>query len=174
MLTAPILYVGDDICHRIPVFQRLGARVRRVRCSAGEVREAFSDQTSYSAVSLHQDVELLPPDVLAAAASSSSPLVLFENPAIPYDPARFDLIIEPFTPPVLWLQCIQDTIEESRKLRAQCEALREDSAALRTKVIQQRVRMHQLLATPIDLDDLWRLDWNTLHPVAFAPKKDAE
>ena len=145
MLTAPILYVGDDICRRIPVIERYGARVRRTPCSVSELREALSDGVSYAAVAFHEDTAPIPPDVLAIAAPYPAPLVLFENGSILYDPSCFDLIIPTLTPPGLWLRSIQEVINDSRKLRAESQALRRDSAAVRAEAYSHRSRAHQLV-----------------------------
>lgn len=157
MLTAPILYVGEDLCCRIPVIERYGARVRRVPCSARELRVALADTIEYSAVAFNEDLASIPHDVIAVACSYPSPLVLFENPCISYDPACFDLIIPTLTPPALWLRTLQETINESRKLHAQSRALLLDVAAVRAETRVQRSRMHRLIGSPIDIDKLWRL-----------------
>ena len=172
MLTAPILYVGEDICRRVSVLEKVGARVRRTPCSASALSEALSGNAQYSAIAFHEDQEPIPQDVLEAARPCPSPLILFENPVIPYNPADFDLIIPALAPPIVWLRSIQSTISESRKLLVKSQELRKDVASVRAETVEQRARMHRLLSNPIDLDEIWHLDRNTGHPSSFSPGQD--
>lgn len=172
MLTAPILYVGEDLCHRVPVFERLGVKVRRVPCSARALRIALDEDTKFSALTFQEDQQPVPDELLAIACHYPAPVVLFENPCISCDPARFDLIVPALTPPGFWLQCIQTTIDESRRLHARSAALREDAAAVRGETGEHRARLHRLLPNPVDLDEIWRMDWNTGLPRAFPPGHD--
>ncbi|WP_109488920.1 hypothetical protein [Occallatibacter savannae] len=172
MLTAPILYVGDDICHRVPVFERLGVRVRRIPCSERALCDVLDEDTRYSAVTFNEDLEPIPDELIAIISRYPAPIVLFENACIAYKPESFDLIIPALTPPGFWLQCIQATIDDSMRLRAESTALRIDAAAVRSDTREHRARMHRLIPTPIDLDEIWRIDWNTGRPASFPAGHD--
>ena len=115
----------------------------------------------YSAVTFHEDLDPIPAEVLKVARSYPSPLVLFENPSMNYDPACFDLITPALTPPGLWLRSIQDSINYSRELRARSQALRQETAAVRAEVCARLSRMLLLLPVSVDLDEVWRIDSNT-------------
>lgn len=147
LASAALLHVGEDICHRIPVMEAWGFSVVRAECSAYGFREAYSGDRPFSIVTFHNDLEPPPTAAVDQARSLGSvPLVLFENPSVSSEEHDFDVIIAAHTPPEIWLQALQRTMEEARRicersrmLRAECEEVRAKSQELRS--INARNRM---------------------------------
>ena len=146
--------------------------VRRVPCSVEGVRSAITKDHQVSLLTLHQDVEPIPTDVLTIVRTQPSPLVLFENPSIDYDPSFFDLIIPALIRPEAWLEYIATTIAQSQQLHAYSRELREDSAAVRSDSRKLRARSHTLLPNPVDLNTIWRTGCASGRPLSLPPGFD--
>ena len=146
MAASVVLYVGVDICHRIPVMEAAGLFVSHSECSADSIREAMLAGAQYSVITFHNDVAPVEPEAIAEARSLTRvPLVLFENPAVATDESEFNVIIGAHTPPQIWLAALQRTIEESRgvgdpstKFRTECEGVRITSHQLRAAASRNR------------------------------------
>lgn len=156
MATAPILHVGEDICYRIPVMERAGLSVCRAPCSIDGVRSAFDSKGRFSALAFQVDASPIAETVLMVARSFSSPLVLFENPEVEYDPHLFDLVIPTQTRPEMWLRFLRLVIEDSRELHAHSRELRQAAAVVRSDFRSLQTALHKHLVSPIDLDKIWR------------------
>jgi len=125
MAAGPILYVGDDICHRIPVMEMSGIVVVRSECSVGGVRASFEKNGHFSAVTFHNDV--FPPDEMVVATArelSRAPLILFKSPAVDCEDWLFDLVISVPTPPDLWSRSLEQAIADALKVHERSRQLR--------------------------------------------------
>lgn len=115
---ATILYVGDDICQRIPVMERRGFRVIRTQESPQAIGRLLATAPGFAAITFHSDVDPLPEDIVRVARSLSlAPLVLFENPCSCAAQNGFDLVIPVLTSPNIWLDKLAQVIEASRNMR---------------------------------------------------------
>jgi len=158
MAAAAVLYVGDDVCHRIPVMESAGIVVLRAECSIAGVRRSLARAKLLSAVTFHND--LFPPAravVSTAREFSRAPLILFRNPFVECDDRLFDLVL-PVGSPAVWSKSLAQTLEESRRiceasrqLRQDCEAARDWSQVLREVSKRNRI-------CPIDEDTIFRPD----------------
>lgn len=157
MPAGAILYVGDDICHRVAVMESAGITVLRTECSVSGVRSSFASGRIFSAVTFHND--LVPPResvVTTARELSRTPLILFKNPGIDCEDWLFDLIISVPTPPEVWSKSLQQAIKDarsvqeySRQLRQECADARNVSRNLQEMAIRNRLN-------PVDYDALFR------------------
>ena len=159
MAAAPILYVGDDSCHRIPVIERNGMVVLRSSCSVDGVRAFLANNGRFSAVTFHNDL-VAPAGAIVSVARSlcRGPLVLFENSSVECDDRLFDVVIQVPTPPDVWTKILRESIKQafeirefSRQLRAECADLREVSRSLREMSARNRI-------SPVDYDGLFRAE----------------
>ena len=132
MADTTVLFVGEDLCHRIPVMESKGIRVARSACSVADVRAALVKGDWISVVTFHNDLFPPPePVVLAAREISSAPLVLFRNPVVDCDEREFDVVIPVPVSPDIWSKTLTEAIEESHRLRERSERLRQDCVDLR-------------------------------------------
>jgi hypothetical protein len=159
MAAATILYVGDDICHRIPVMESNGILVFRSECTVGGLRTSFAKGDLFSAITFHNDIAA-PSDKVVSAARElcRAPLVLFRNYSIDCDDAAFDLVIPVPALPEVWSKTLAQAIRDSRKthqysrqLRADCVSVRERSRSLREIAARNQ-------GSPVDYDALFRGD----------------
>lgn len=154
---ATVLYVGDDICHRIPVMESNGILVFRSECSVGGLRTSLAKGDLFSAVTFHNDIVAPASKVVSIARElCHAPLVLFRNYSIDCDETAFDLVIPVPMPPEVWTKSIAAAIGEARKIhqysrdpRADCESVREKSRSLRKASLRNRV-------SPVDYNALFR------------------
>lgn len=157
MAAAPILYVGDDICHRIPVMQMSGIVVVRSECSVDGVRASFGRGNAFSAVTFHND--FFPPEgavVTTARELSRGPLILFKNPAVDCEDWLFDLVISVPAPPDIWSRSLEQAIEEAHKVHERSRQLRQDCADAREFSRRLRERSSLSRVRPVDYDALFR------------------
>jgi hypothetical protein len=132
MTNATILYVGDDLCHRIPVMATKGNRVVRSACSVAAVRAALAKGDGFSAVTFHNDLSAPPEAVVSTAREMcSAPLILFRNPTVNCDEQAFDLVIPVPMPVDVWTTALAEVIEETRKIRERSRKLRRARADAR-------------------------------------------
>jgi hypothetical protein len=156
MATATILYVGDDICHRIAVMERSGFTVLRSERSTSGVREAFAAVKAFSAITFHNVLDPPMLDVVSTTrALSAAPVVLFEDPFTKCDEHVLDLVVPAHTAPSAWLKSLQELIEQSRKLREISMQIREDSAATRAKTRSLRAMSARNRISPIASGSAW-------------------
>lgn len=99
-----VLYLGADECLRIPVLQIAGFRVARC-ASVTELERHLADAPAIGAVVFEEErgTTANAAAELARQASTAA-LVLFRHPAGDSSEAKFDLVIDPATPPARWLQ----------------------------------------------------------------------
>lgn len=157
MAAARVLHVGDDLCHRIPVIEMSGIVVFRSESSAAGLRTSLMKGDLFSALTFQNDMRP-PEDVVVSTARElcRAPLILLRNPMIECDERRFDLVIDVEEPPAVWSKTLKQVIEESRrigefsrKLRGECEVMRDWSRSL-----TEMLRRNQV--SPIDYDALFR------------------
>jgi hypothetical protein len=157
MAAGTILYVGNDICHRIDVMERSGFDVLHCDCAIGGFRDAFAEARLISAITFGNAFHS---PLLEAASTartlSAAPLVLFEDPAIKCHEHAFDLVIPAHTPPADWLRSLEELIEESRKLQELSRQMCEDCAATRASTRALRALSARNRISPIAGQDLWR------------------
>jgi hypothetical protein len=94
--------------------------------------------------------------VSAARELCRAPLILFRNLSIDCDERAFDLVITVPTAPDVWAKALSAAIresrrihEQSRRLRADCESVRDVSRNLREVSARNRV-------SPVDYDVMFR------------------
>ena len=171
MGTEKILYVGQDICRRIPVMESAGFTVIQSQNSASEIHSQLI-KINFSAIAFQ--CNSYPPQdemIRATRELSVAPLVLFENPDFQCDESQFDLVIPSLIQPSYWLKALSDVIEEyrqlcewSRQVRATSENVRSESRELRAASEYVRSTYRALHAesrrriSPIDPDAPWRGD----------------
>jgi hypothetical protein len=131
MVTATILYVGDDLCHRVPVMETNGMCVVRSACSVAAVRAALAKGDGLSAVTFHNDL-FAPPEAVVSTAREmcKAPLILFESPAVDCDEQAFDFVI-PAMPPDVWTEALAEAIEQARRDQDRSRRLRRKRADAR-------------------------------------------
>lgn len=159
MAASAVLYVGDDICHRIPVMERAGIVVLHADCSVVGVRSWFAKAGDFSAVAFHND--LFSPQgtvVTTARELSRAPLILFKNPAIDCDDSLFDLVISVPAPPDAWSKSLKQAIEEAHQVQEYSRQLRQQSAAARDVSRSLRALSMRNGISPIDYDALFRAE----------------
>ena len=155
MAAATILYIGDDTCRRIPIFKRAGLSVVHAEWTLPSIREALRESTPFDAATFHIDARPIEPLVLPAVRETvHGPLILFDNPSIPYDEDAFDLVIPPLTAPDIWIKRLHVAIEVSRNLRAASLRLREDVENVHRTYVTLRESIAKSL-TKIDPDAPW-------------------
>lgn len=111
MTPATILYVGDDVCQRIPVLERNGFRVVRAHDSGYAVRHLLTNLPNLAAIMFHCDIDPLPDELVRMIRSiSSAPLIFFENPCSCSAQTDFDLVIPVLTSPNIWLDKLTQVI----------------------------------------------------------------
>lgn len=110
MGSATILYCGADECLRIPVLRVAGFRVARCASSA-ELTQQLEDTPEIAAI-LFEERRGRPADDAAdrARERSVAALVLFRHPAGDSCEQKFDLVIDPATPPAGWLRQVADLV----------------------------------------------------------------
>jgi hypothetical protein len=158
MVSATILHVGDDHCHRVPVMERNGLAVLCTECSVGGVRTSLAKSGIFSAVTFHND--LLPPAeavVSTARELCRVPLILFMNPAVECDDGAFDVVIPVPSSPDVWAKSLREAIQQARELRDLSRQLRQDCAVLRDASRNLReASMRNRSSTLVDYNALFR------------------
>jgi|SRR5215469_1086295 len=157
MAAARVLYVGDDICHRIPVMESTGICVLRAECSVGGVRGSLVTREPISAVTFNNDVFPPPKAVVSTARELAlAPLILLRNTAVECDEEVFDAVIDMDFSPTIWTKSLEQIIAEahriqkqSRQLHRECEAVRDVCRGLREISARNCKR-------PVDYDVLFR------------------
>jgi hypothetical protein len=132
MVTATILYVGDDLCHRVPVMETNGMRVVCSACSVAAVRAALAKCEGFSAVTFHNDL-FAPRDAVVSTARKmcKAPLILFRNPAVDCDEQAFDFVIPVPMEPDVWTDALAEAIVETRRVQDRSRRLRRERADAR-------------------------------------------
>lgn len=145
-MPSKVIHVGADTCHRLPVLESAGYRVK-VCVSIPEIEAALDAQEPPDAVLISEGDGTAQPKVVSLVRQrSSAPIVLFRETQREYSQAAFDLVVPVLDPPSAWLSEIAALIERSRKLMAQSQALQKQSADLRHEssiVRDQSVRERQ-------------------------------
>jgi hypothetical protein len=132
MAAGAILYVGEDICHRIPVMERAGIVVLQSECSIDRVRQVLAKSNNFAAVTFHNDLVAPASEVVTTVRElSRAPLILFRNPLVDCDDWLFDLVISVPTPPEVWASSLGTAIREEHHLRERSQKLPQDCATLR-------------------------------------------
>ncbi len=164
---AAVLYVGEDLCRRIPFMEQEGFTVVRSERSAIEVEAAVRRNPRFDAIALEHDTSPIPASIIPAVRQrTDSPLVLFHNPnlakfyGIDHDDDAFDLIIPPLTAPAVWLKTLQALIAEGQELRAASRDLVRMSAleCSKTETLVHSSEDLRRSFRSIDFDAIWRGD----------------
>jgi hypothetical protein len=156
MATANILYVGTNICHRIPIMESAGLTVCQSEDSIPAIRNAFAHGESFSVITFHTDVSALPWGVVSVTRTLSvAPLVLFENPYIYCEKSNFDLVVPAFSSPSCWLKKLHDVIEASRKLQEYSQQLLQDYARVKSTFLETSAESAHVRVNPLDLEAIW-------------------
>jgi hypothetical protein len=155
---ATVLYVGEDLCHRIRVMECGGLTVLHSDRSVLAATSVLSKNPGIDAIAFEHDTEPLPRGIAPAVRQhSASPLVLFENPNIDlcygadHDEHSFDLVIPALTPAGFWLEALRAVIADSRRPQQECKEPCSKSQALQepTEAMRRPLRL-------IDVNALWR------------------
>jgi len=118
---ASVLFVGEDLCRRIPLMENGGITVHQSERSAAAVAAALNENCGFAAITFEHDTFPLPQGIVPTARRhSAAPFVLFDNPNIicygrDHTEDDFDLIIPALTPPFAWLKTLQAVIKESQQ-----------------------------------------------------------
>lgn len=160
MAAARILYVGDDICHRIPVMESHGVVVLRSAPSVAGVRSLLADGDALSGVAFQNDVCPPPSAVVSTARElSRAPLILLKNPMVECDERAFDIVIAvDGTAPAVWSKTLIQAVEEARRLREYSRQLRQDCAAARDLSKSFREMSMRNRIDPVDYEALFRTE----------------
>ena len=173
MSAAMLLHVGDDVCHRIPVIERLGLVVLRSECSMTGLEDVLAGGQNFAALAFHNDLRTLNKAiVMRARALSRAPLVFFENPTFECETREFDLVVPVHTPPAVWLNELRSLIEESSRILLRSRELVRESAALRseTRTIRDMVMRNRL--TAIDSKRFWQGEADSAGSSGEQPEDD--
>lgn len=110
MASPTVLYCGADDCLRIPVLQVAGFRVAGCASVTDLVRRLDDDPEV--AMVLFEEARGQSADLALELARqrTTAALVLFRHPAGDSSEARFDLVIDPATPPARWLQRVSELL----------------------------------------------------------------
>jgi hypothetical protein len=105
-----VLYCGADDCLRIPVLRAAGFRVASCD-SVTELERRLEDEPEIAVV-LFEEARGKPADAAPdlARERSTAALVLFRHPAGDSSEGKFDLVIDPATPPARWLQLVAEIL----------------------------------------------------------------
>ena len=159
MATALILYVGDDTCSRVRIFERAGLGVIRSRCTVKDIEDAVKGISTIDAAVFHNDHCPIDSEIFPAIHGLiSGPLILFETPDIACDESAFDLVIAPLTPPQIWLSEIAAAIHMCRYHVGRSRELCAEAANARMKSHAIRLASSRLRVLPIKLNAIWRGD----------------
>jgi hypothetical protein len=144
-MATSFIHIGEDLCFRLPVLESAGYSV--AECHSIELLSAALGRNP-EAVLLEEE-----PKVLTEAAAiltrsrSAASLILFRSEVDSFTAGDFDLIIPSLTSPEEWLSQIAGLLQRSRTIRAESQtllraswSLREDSAAVRKAVSEERAR----------------------------------
>lgn len=150
MSSGTIIHFGADTSHRIPVLRAAGYDV--AFCDTLREFEAIVNTTTPDAVLFTVGDGDARSVVSTIHQWSAAPVIVFDTDDYeqPVD-FEIDLIVEPVTHPTIWLESIQQLIENTRQSRAHAaetrqssQKLRIESAELRQKSAQERKRSSEL------------------------------
>jgi len=117
-MAARLLFVGDDICHRLPVLLSAGYTVAELQ-SPAQLTAALAALDCPDAILVTSTDAKLASQVLSVARSrSTTPVILFCDQGYDYGSAQFDLVIPVLTPPLTWLEDIRALVEKNRERSA--------------------------------------------------------
>lgn len=137
---ASMIHYGVDLCHRIPLLSRAGFEV--LDCgSLPRFRQLLANPVDAILLAEEPSQRL----IFTARNLSSAPLVYFAPDASATRDDRFDLVIEPLTPPELWIASVQGLLMNSRGIQAGSASLRDRSASLRAESAAVRQETKKLV-----------------------------
>jgi len=149
---ASVVHYGIDSCHRIPLLSLAGFEV--ADCDSLAAFQHLLEVSAFDAILVTET----PCDALLHTAHrlSDAPLVWFPSDPFPESDSRFDLVIEPLTPPREWIASMERLLIESGRIHAEAAALRAASESLRAASARVRAetrrRIQQLRANRPDRD----------------------
>lgn len=129
-MAARVIHVGTDSCHRLPVLESAGYEVDTC-ISVPELRIALTSVKQLDAVLISEGAEGAHSDAVSVARShSTAPIVLFRETQLSFAESPFDLVVPILISPQVWLEDIAALIARCRALRANAQALCDQSAEL--------------------------------------------
>ena len=137
-VAARVIHVGVDTCHRLPVLENAGYRIRAC-ASISQLRAALESEVPLDAVLISEGDGAAHQDAVALARScTAAPIVLFRETQRNYSESAFDLVIPLLDPPRAWLPEIAALIAGRQALCADARALQQESASLRRESAADR------------------------------------
>lgn len=129
-MPATMLYVGADVCNRVPVLKSVGYTVE-VCLTLREFSSAIRQKPDTDVVLVGLDSSLERRQAATLTRQNShARLILFDSSYSGALQGEFDLVIMAEINPEEWLRRIAAVIEQSRQLNAKSGAIRERSAQL--------------------------------------------
>ena len=127
-MSATLLHLGSDPCHRIAVLKKIGYEVIELPCRHQPPNRRFGalDGIVVNEDPCHQSLtpELIDPEHLV-------PRILFQGFTGTEIPEPYDLVVPVFTNPANWVPQVRALIARSQQLQSQSKVIRSASAALR-------------------------------------------
>lgn len=116
-MSARIIHVGADACHRLVVLERAGFRVQE--CSnIAALREVLESEPGPDAVVVTEDNGPFSQQAVAMVQTYSSfPLILFGEPQHSFAESGFDLVVPILSPPDVWLAQVAAVIAHGQTVR---------------------------------------------------------
>lgn len=129
MGTGSLIHYGIDQNFRIPLLTRSGFDV-----TEGDSLPSFTQLLKLSAFDAILLAKAPTPTLIRTSRRlSCAPLIYFAADQSHPDDARFDLVIEPLTPPDEWIESVRGLLYESRRIVAKSAQLREETLRLRAE-----------------------------------------
>jgi len=128
-MTAHILHIGMDDCHRAAVLQSAGYSVEEC-ASLQQLAAALDEAHGADAVILSESENILPEMVIRLVRRRSvTPAIFFCRSNCSVSAEDFDLVIPPLTPPEKWLEQVSDLLERPRVERAKGTSLTDQAGS---------------------------------------------
>ncbi len=124
-----IVHFGKEDLYRVMVLRQAGYKVQTCS-SVAELMHAFESGTLVALICISEGTEPPPSEALMIAKTNClAPVILFRSTSRTYSDFRFDLEIEPLTPPDRWLSEIERILAATKQLH-QLHTIRNDGTRL--------------------------------------------
>jgi hypothetical protein len=147
-MSARILHLGDDECRRMSVLEEAGYAVEGYGSVLNLTSALGNGQAADLVLVSEGRREPKLEDIQLIREHSDAPILLFQSTVCGCDESAFDGVIPALTPPEVWLERVAAMIRqrahpsaEARALWGEAAALREDSAAIRSR---RQAAIHEL------------------------------
>jgi hypothetical protein len=144
-MATSVVHFGEDICFRLQVLESAGYSV--AECHSIELLSSALRQNPEAVLLEEEPQSLIEAAAFLTRSCSAASLVLFRSEVDSFTAGDFDLVVPSLTPPEEWLSEIADLLQRSRAVRAESQTLhkaslflRQDSAAVRKAVCEERAR----------------------------------